>query len=64
MELQTVTPDEVDNFISITVLRTLTEITLLCARAPEAAENGLRLEALGNLISITVITTGLGSTQK
>ena len=25
-------------------------------RAPEAAENGLRLDALGNLISITVLT--------
>ena len=25
-------------------------------RAPEAAENGLRLDALGNLISITVLS--------
>ena len=29
---------------------------LTVCRAPEAAENGLRLDALGNLISITVLT--------
>ena len=31
---------------------------LAVCRAPEAAENGLRLDALGNLISITVLTSG------
>ena len=30
---------------------------LAVCRAPEAAENGLRLDALGNLISITVLTS-------
>ena len=30
---------------------------LAVCRAPEAAENGLRLDALGNLISITVLST-------
>ena len=38
-------------------LRTLTENYLAVCRAPEAAENGLRLDALGNLISITVLRT-------
>ena len=32
---------------------------LAVCRAPEAAENGLRLDALGNLISITVLTSTL-----
>ena len=41
--------------VASSTLRTLTEITLLCAERPEAAENGLRLDALGNLISITVL---------
>ena len=31
-------------------LRTLTEITLLCAERPKPHKNGLRLDALGNLI--------------
>ena len=32
--------------LGLGALRTLTEITLLCAERPEAAENGLRLDAL------------------
>ena len=42
------------NLISITVLRTLRKLPC-CVPALEAAENGLRLDALGNLISITVL---------